>query len=265
MGNRTFGFSNGTANNFSYNFLFGRNSSGPNPIFPTTGSEFLLSLKLTPPYSLFDKTDYAHITENAEYQNEDGDPDYSKINQKKYQFIEYYKIKLGGTWYTSIMKKLVLRTKAEMGYLGAYNKDLGVGPFERYYVGGSGLTGGSLDSREIIPLRGYTEQALNGQIGNQGGTMYNKFSFELRYPITLKPQASIYMLSFLEGGNTYNNIKYYNPFSLKKSAGVGVRIFMSAFGLLGIDYGYGFDEVQARGGAPKISGWQIHFIMNQKL
>ena len=265
LGSQTFGFSNGTANNFSYNFLFGRNSSGPNPIFPTTGSEFLLSLKLTPPYSLFDKTDYAHITEDTAYQNEDGNPDYEKINQKKYKFIEYYKIKLGGTWYTSIMKKLVLRTKAEMGYLGAYNNDLGVAPFERFYVGGSGLAGGSLDSREIIPLRGYTEQALNGQIGNRGGTMYNKFSFELRYPITLKPQASIYMLSFLEGGNTYNNIKYYNPFSLKKSAGVGVRIFMSAFGLLGIDYGYGFDEVQARGGAPKISGWQIHFIMNQKL
>jgi len=262
----TFGFDNGTSNNFSYNVLFGRNSSGPNPIFPTVGSEFILSLKLTPPYSLFSKLDYATITENPDYLNENGLPDYSKINQQRYKFIEYFKVKLNGTWYSNLYKKLVLRSKAEFGYLNAYNKDLGIPPFERFFVGGSGIMGGSLDSREIIPLRGYTDLSLNRFFGNNvGGTVYNKFSFELRYPITLKPQASIYMLAFAEGANTYNNIKYFNPFSLKKSAGVGVRIFMSAFGLLGIDFGYGFDKVPDSYGVPHVSGWQTHFIMNQRL
>ncbi len=260
-----FGFDNGTSNNFSYNFMFGRNSSGPNPIYPTVGSEFVFSAKLTPPYSLFSKLDYSTIEENPEYLNEDGNPDYEKINKQRYKFIEYYKLKLNGTWYTDLYKKLVLRSKAEFGYLGAYNNDLGTPPFERFFVGGSGLTGGNLDSREVIPLRGYTDQSLNRMFANQGGTVYNKFSFELRFPITLKPQASIYLLSFVEGANTYNNIKYFNPFSLKKSAGVGLRIFMSAFGLLGIDFGYGFDKVPDFQGVPRVSGWQTHFIMNQRL
>ncbi len=261
-----FGFNDGVSNNFSYNFLFGRNSKRVNPIFPTGGSDFSLALKLTPPYSLFSSLDYATIYDNPDYQLEDGSPDYEEINRKKYKFIEYYKIKLNGTWFTSLYKKLVLRSKAEFGYLSAYNDDLGIPPFERFFVGGSGLYGGSLDSREVIPLRGYTDQSLNRAFGNNvGGTVYNKFSFELRYPITLKPQASIYLLTFLEGANTYNNIKYFNPFSLKKSAGVGVRIFMSAFGLLGIDFGYGFDKVPGPYGVPKVSGWQTHFIMNQRL
>ena len=263
----TFGFDNGTSNNFAYNLLFGRASSGPNPIYPTTGSDFTMSFKLTPPYSLFGSLDYASIEKNPDFLNEDGTPDMEKINQQKYKFIEYYKIKLNGTWFTNLYKKLVLRSKAEFGYLGAYNKDLGVPPFERFFVGGSGLTGGNLDAREVIPLRGYTDQSLNRFFslnGRVGGTLYNKFSFELRYPITLKPQASIYLLTFMEGANTYNNIKYFNPFSLKKSAGAGIRIFMSAFGLLGIDFGYGFDKVPDYNGY-KVSGWQTHFIMNQRL
>ena len=261
----TFGFDNGTSNNYSYNLLFGRGSSGPNPIYPTVGSDFSLSFKLTPPYSLFSKIDYATINENPDFLDEDGNPDVEKINQQKYKNIEYYKIKLNGSWYSNLYHKLVLRSKAEFGYLGAYDNDLGVPPFERFFVGGSGLTGGNLDAREVIPLRGYTDQALNRAFANYGGTVYNKFSFELRYPITLKPQASIYLLSFIEGANTYNNIKYFNPFSLKKSAGVGIRVFMSAFGLLGIDFGYGFDKVPGYGGVPKVSGWQTHFIMNQRL
>ncbi len=256
----SFGFDNGISNNFAYNLIFGRASSGPNPIYPLGGSDFSLNLKLTPPYSLFSKFNYATIEQNPDFLNEDGTVNHKKINQKKYKFLEYYKIKFNGTWYTNIFSKLVLRSKAEFGYLGAYNKNLGVSPFERFFVGGSGLVGGNLDSREVIPLRGYTDYALNLALNREGGSMYNKFSMELRYPITLKPQASIYLLSFLEGANTYNNIKYYNPFLLKKSAGVGVRIFMSAFGLLGIDFGYGFDKI-----GNKKSGWQTHFIMNQRL
>jgi outer membrane protein insertion porin family len=254
----SFGFNSGVSNNFSYNFMFGRNSSGPNPIYPMRGSEFVFNLKLTPPYSVFSTMDYSTINENPNFLNDDGTPNTEKINQQKYKFIEYYKVKLNGTWYSNLFDKLVLRTKTELGYLGAYNNDLGIPPFERFFVGGSGLSGGDLDSREIIPLRGYTDSSLNYGFGGRGGTLYNKFSLELRYPITLKPQASIYLLSFIEGANTYDNIKFYNPFSLKKSAGVGIRIFMSAFGLLGIDFGYGFDKVG-------ISGWQTHFIMNQRL
>ncbi len=261
----TFGFDTGTSNNFSYNIVFGRNSSGPNPIYPTVGSDFNLTLKLTPPYSLFSRLDYATIEQNPDYLNEDGTPDYEEINRQRYKYIEYYKVKMSGTWYTSLYKKMVLRSKGEFGYLGAYNSDLGTPPFERFYVGGTLPTGGNLDSRETIPLRGYLDQSLNRDFGNGGGTVYNKFSMELRYPITLKPQASIYLLAFAEGANTYDNIKYFNPFSLKKSAGAGIRIFMSAFGLLGIDFGYGFDRVPDATGVPQVSGWQTHFIMNQRL
>jgi len=260
-----FGFNNGTANNFSYNLGFGRASSGPNPIYPMGGSDFNLNLKLTPPYSLFSKLDYGTIEQNPDFLNSNGNPDYEKINKQRYKFIEYYKIKMGATWYTNLFDKFVLRSKGEFGFLGAYNKNMGIPPFERFFVGGTMPTGGNLDSRETVPLRGYTDQALNYSFGRQGGTVYNKFSFELRYPITLKPQASIYLLSFVEAANTYNNIKYFNPFSLKKSAGVGVRIFMSAFGLLGIDFGYGFDRVPSGTGTPRVSGWQTHFIMNQRL
>jgi len=261
----SFGFNSGQSNNFSYNFIFGRNNTRINPIYPTGGSEFLFTAKITPPYSLFSSTDYANLDTNPAYLDGDGNPDTEKINQTKFKFIEYYKLKMGGTWYTDLYNKLVLRSKAEFGYLGAYNNDLGIPPFERFYVGGSGLTGGNLDSREIIPLRGYTDYSLNSTFGGQGGSLYNKFSMELRFPITLKPQASIYVLTFLEGANTYNNIKYYNPFSLKKSAGVGVRIFMQMFGLLGIDFGYGFDKVPGSSGGLEKSGWQTHFIMNQRL
>ena len=260
-----FGFDNGFSNNFSYNMMFGRNSSGPNPIYPMGGSEFFINLKMTPPYSLFSTLDYATLKDNPDFQDENGNPDYKKINRQKYSWLEYYKVKFTAAWYTNIVDKLVLRTKGEFGILGDYNKDLGVGPFERFYVGGNGLSSGSMISRDVIPLRGYEDSSLNRQFGRDGGIVYNKFSLELRYPITLKPQASIYVLSFLEGGNTYNNIKINNPFSLKKSAGVGIRIFMSAFGLLGVDFGYGFDKVPNNQGIPVKSGWQTHFIMSQRL
>jgi outer membrane protein insertion porin family len=167
--------------------------------------------------------------------------------------------------------KLVLRTNAEFGFLGAYNHDIGDVPFERFYVGGDGLGNFTLDGRDVIQLRGYENQSLTPYINNaitgslqqDGGTIYNKFSMELRYPLTLKPTASIYALSFLEAGNAFNNFNDYNPFELKRSAGVGLRIFMPAFGLLGIDFGYGFDT-DARPGSTGPSGWQTHFIIGQQ-
>ena len=142
--------------------------------------------------------------------------------------------------------------------MGAYNHNRGLVPFERFFVGGDGLANYSLDGREVIQLRGYPNQSLSSQ---DGGTIYNKYSLELRYPITLKPAASIYALAFLEAGNSFDTFKTYNPFDLKRSAGVGLRVFMPAFGLLGIDFGHGFDAVP---GETQKSGWQTHFIIGQQ-
>jgi len=263
-----FGFSDGYSNNFHYDLTIGRMSSGPNPIFPLGGNDFVLSMKMTPPYSLFSSTNYAHLDKFPQYQDENGNPDYAKINQEKYRWLEYYKIKFSGTWYTELYRKLVLRTKTDFGLMGAYNSDLGIPPFERFYVGGDGMQyGGFFDSRDIIPLRGYNAQDLNREALTgyvHGGVVYNKFSLELRYPVTLKPQASIWVLAFAEGANTYSDVKKYNPFALKRSAGVGMRVFMSMFGLLGVDFGYGFDPVYING-RPVRPGWHTSFTINQQL
>jgi len=263
-----FGFDTGITNNFSYNLILSRLSSGPNPIYPTEKSDFTLSFKLTPPYSLFDKRDFSVLPYLPEYQDEDGNPDYAKINQEKFKWLEYYKIKFSGTWYTPLYKKLVLRTKTEFGLMGRYNKNREIPPFERFFVGGDMPLNYVMDSREFIPLRGYNyedlnREALSGQV--KGGIVYNKFSLELRYPLTLKPTASIYMLAFAEGANTYSDAKLYNPFNLKRSAGVGIRIFMQMFGLIGIDFGYGFDPVYDQNGKPFVPGWRTSFIINQQL
>ena len=149
-------------------------------------------------------------------------------------------------------------TNTELGYLGAYNSELADIPFERYFVGGDGLQQGQFDGREVVGLRGYENSSLSG---NTGGKIYNKFSVELRYPITLKPSASIYALGFAEAGNSYENFEVFNPFDVKKSAGVGIRIFMPAFGLLGIDFAHGFDATPF---SSEKSGWQTHFIIGQQ-
>ncbi len=251
--------SNGFANNAAYTVALSRNSSGPNPIFPMTGSAFTLSAKLTPPFSLFTDTDFGNLEDDPEFQLANGDPDLEKIDQERFKWLEYYKIKFNGTWYTNIIAKLVLKTQADFGYLGAYNSDRGVSPFERFFLGGDGLGNFTLDGRENIALRGYENQSLSS---NDGSPIYNKFSLELRYPITFSPSATIYGLSFLEAGNGYDNFRDYNPFDLKRSAGFGIRIFMPAFGLLGIDFGYGFDDDLITPG--QTSGWQTHFIIGQQ-
>ena len=195
------------------------------------------------------------------------------LEEERFKLLEFFKIKFKGDWYTRLVDKLVLRTNAEFGFLGAYNNDIGNVPFERFFVGGDGLGNFTLDGREIIQLRGYdnsslTPFSLNPITGNQeqdGGTIYNKYTMELRYPLTLKPSASIYVQTFLEAGNAWNTFNDFNPFQLKRSAGAGLRIFMPAFGLLGIDFGYGFDEdlrPQSIGQGP--SGWQTHFIIGQQ-
>ena len=236
-----FDFREGVSNNFNFAVNFGRSSAGPNPIFPSGGSQFNLLLKLTPPYSLFSDKDYTNL------------PD-----EEKYNWIEYYKIVFSGRWFSPIVGKLVLMSNAELGFLGAYNDDIGAPPFERFYVGGDGMQQGRFDGRTTIALRGYPNSSLSSQTG---GTIYNKVAFELRYPITLKPSASIYALGFLEGGNSWNEFEEYRPFTLKRSAGAGIRVFMPAFGLLGVDFGYGFDTIP---GSNLISGWQTHFIIGQQ-
>jgi outer membrane protein insertion porin family len=232
---------NGTLNNLSYSAVIGRNSAGPSLIFPTYGSDFSLAVKATLPYSLFSDKDYENLD-----------------TQEKYKWLEYYKVTLKGKWYTAFTDKLVLMNNTEIGYLGFYNEELGQNPFERYFVGGDGIAQFQLDGRETIGLRGYENNRLSSL---EGGTIYNKFQMELRYSITDSPSASIYTLGFLEAGNSYDNFEQYNPFELKRSAGLGVRIFMPAFGLLGIDFAHGFDPLP---GETVKSGWQTHFIIGRQ-
>ena len=259
-----FTFGDGISNNISYTVALTRNNTYTNPIFPLGGSTFSISAKLTPPYSLFNNVDYAGLETDPDFQQIDAvtgesTPDRAKIDQEKYRWLEYYKIKFNGTWYTRIFDKLVLKTQADFGFLGPYNNDRGNIPFERFYIGGDGMTNYSLDGRENVALRGYPNQSLSDL---EGSTIYNKFTLELRYPITLKPSASIYALSFLESGRGYNSFKDFNPFNSNRSAGMGVRIFMPAFGLLGIDFGYGFDNQDPSLRSP--NGWETHFIIGQQ-
>lgn len=236
------GFANGVANNLSYSIDFSRKSSGPNPIFPMNGSEISIGFKATPPFSLINSRDYTSLS-----------------SEEKYKWLEYYKTTFKAKFYTPIYKKLVLMTNTEFGILGYYNKDLGYSPFERYLVGGDGLAQYRFDGSETIGLRGYENGGLTNS--SDGGTMYNKFTIEARYPITLKPSASIYVAGFAEAGNSYKGIENFNPFYLKRSAGAGLRIFMPQFGLLGIDFAHGFDPLP---GLIEKSGWQTHFIIGQQ-
>ncbi|KFF19848.1 outer membrane protein assembly factor BamA [Flavobacterium hydatis] len=292
-----FTFGNGTSRNLAYTIGLTRSNKGVNPIFPTYGSEFSVSAKVTPPYSLFNGIDYANLGNEKEYKLQNtvdrsnvpdangnivqiGDyidangnkvsdytlaaTDQGKVDQKKFNWLEYYKIKFKADWYTKIYGKLVLRTLTEFGFLGAYDQARGVVPFERFYLGGDGMANYSMDGRETIALRGYENNSLtpvNNRGEQIGATIYNKFSLELRYPITLKQSASIYVLTFAEAGSSYPTFKDYNPFDLSRSAGAGLRVFMPAFGLLGIDFGYGFDALP---GQTKPSGLRTHFIIGQQ-
>ena len=261
-----FTFGDGSSRNLAYTIGISRNNKGLNPIFPTYGSEFSLTGKFTLPYSLFNGIEYDKLKDKEEFQkvveNPDGTQtriaDQSKIDQERFKWLEYYKIKFKADNYTKVYGKLVVRSMVEFGFLGAYNNKRGLVPFERFFLGGDGLANYSLDGREVIQLRGYPNQSLSSQ---DGSTVYNKFSLELRYPITMANAASIYALTFIEGGAAYDNFKNYNPFQLQRSAGFGLRVFMPAFGLLGIDFGHGFDPVP--GGTLK-NGWETHFIIGQQ-
>jgi len=238
-----FTFKDGFSNNVNYNIRLGRNSVDQ-LIFPRRGSNFSLGLKITPPYSMFDGID-----------------DYSTISdQEKYKYIEYYKWKYKSSWYSAFTDKLVLATKIEMGLLGAYSNSLGVAPFERFYVGGDGLSGMGMvyDGRELISLRGYSENSVSPQTG---ATIYNKYTSELRYALSLNPSSTMYALGFLEAGNAWDNFDNFNPFTVKRSAGFGVRIMLPMIGMMGLDYGWGLDDIPGRSDA---NGGQFHFSIGQQ-
>jgi len=234
---------NGGFNNFSFKTAFGRNSMD-NPLYTRRGSNFVLSLQLTPPYSLLNGVDYSNP---------------ALTNQERYKWIEYHKWMFKGDWYSPLSKNtnLVLHTKFEYGFLGYYDKNR-QSPFEGFRVGGSGMSGYNLYGSDIVSLRGYKDYSLST---GYGSNIYNKLSMELRYPVILKPSSTIYVLGFLEGGNAWNNFSDYNPFKIHRSAGAGVRIFLPMFGLMGIDWGYGFDKVPGQSDA---AGSQFHFVIGQQ-
>lgn len=261
--NSYFAFNDGISHNLSYTLSLSRNSTDQQ-IYPRTGSDFSASLQLTPPYSLFRK-----------YTFKDGekvpvaswkDVNYDEwTSAQRYKWIEYHKWKFNATVYTKLVGDLVLMTRAQFGYLGYYNRNWGYSPFENFQVGGDGMSGYMTYGAEIISLRGYEDYSLTPRkitpysqnLQSYAGNVYDKFTVELRYPVILQPQSTIYVLGFLEGGNCWSDIREFNPFQIKRSAGVGVRVFLPMIGLLGVDWGYGFDD-------PTNGGSQFHFVLGQQ-
>ena len=234
----------GKYNLISYSFVLSRNSVSQ-PIYPRNGSEFQFGLEITPPYSLLTNMNYADLPDN-----------------EKYKWIEMHRWTFKAAWFTELYDKLVLMTRVRFGYLGHFNSQIGPTPFHRFFLGGDGLSNYSVDSRELVGMRGYANNSLtpgfynSSNSGGNGGDMLTKYTLELRYPLSLNPQATIYALTFLEAGNCWLGFKDFNPFDVKRSAGVGVRIYLPMFGLLGLDWGYGFDEVYGLSGS---NGSQFHF------
>jgi outer membrane protein insertion porin family len=241
-GTGVFALSNGISNNLSFSVSLARNSAF-DPIYPRYGSNVRVETKFTLPYSAWDGVDYSG--------------DVSATRRAKY--AEYYKWKFVGEWYTELAPKLVLMTRTGFGYLGFYNENKGLSAFERFYLGGSALSGFALDGREIIGLRGYDDLSLSP---NTGSAIISKQTLELRYLISPNPSATIFALTFLEAGNTYQNFENFDPFRLYRSAGVGLRIFLPMFGLMGLDYGWRFDDVPTNPGMPR---GQFHFTIGMNL
>jgi outer membrane protein insertion porin family len=237
---------NGFFNNFSATVTLGR-SSQDQIIYPRRGSNISLSLQLTPPYSLFNSdVDYATLEDD-----------------EKYKWVEYHRWMLKADWFHSLLGDLVLMARLQFGYLAHYNDAIGPSPFEGFDVGGDGLSGYNLYGRETIAQRGYPNRSLTptDANGNKSGNVYTKYTLELRYPVSLNPSATIFGLVFLEGGNAWYSIDQFTPFNAKRAAGVGVRAFLPMFGMLGIDWAWGFDSYP---GSDGISGSQFHFTIGQQ-
>lgn len=240
--------SDGMSHNLALTLNLSRNSID-NPIYTRRGSQFSLSLKITPPWSLMNKKDYSSMTIS-----------------ERYKLLEYHKWKFSGKVFTPLTKdsKLVLMARAEFGYLGHYNKNA-KSPFESFYMGGDGMTSYSSYSTDYIAMRGYSSGSLtpyDATTGRNLGYVYNKYTMELRYPISLEQNATIWVLGFAEAGNCFADIKKFNPFDLKRSLGLGVRIYLPMFGLMGIDWGWGFDKIN---GSDQYGKSQFHFVLGQEL
>lgn len=239
-----FEFANGRSNLISYMIEFSRNSID-DPIFPTRGSELSVSLRATPPYSSYDGVD-----------------NYEKLSdQERFRYVEYHKWKFTSSWFSKLVGDLVFNARAGFGYLGSYDPSLR-SPFERFYLGGSGLTGFNLDGREIIALRGYNDRQLSPQTG---ASIISKYTAELRYPFTLNPQATIFALAFAEGGNSWTSEEDFDPFSVQRSVGLGLRVYLPMFGLLGLDYGFPMDQNRFTGRPAGFENGQFHFTIGKNL
>ena len=260
-------FNTGISHNLSYTLSLSRTSTDQQ-IYPRQGSDFSFSLQLTPPYSLLRKKDYGLLDVNGNPTKVDSwkKIDYNfQTSQDRYKWIEYHKWSFKGSVFSKLVGDLVLMARAQFGYLGYYNRNWGYSPFEGFRVGGDGMSGYDTYGSEIISLRGYENYSLTPQAmssynstGNYyAGNVYDKFTVELRYPVILQPQSTIYALLFLEGGNCWSDIRDFNPFQIKRSAGVGVRVFLPMIGLLGVDWGWGFDD-------PVNGGSQFHFVIGQQ-
>ena len=247
----SFIFDDGISHNLSYSLNLSRTSTDQQ-IYPRQGSEFVASLQLTPPYSLLRK--------NPESINYD-----AQTAQQRYKWIEYHKWKFSGTVYAKLVGDLVLMSRAQFGYLGYYSRNLGYSPFEGFLLGGDGMSGYNTYGSEVISLRGYENYSLTPYLPSKynssgyayAGNVYDKFTVELRYPVILQPQSTIFALLFLEGGNAWADIRDFRPFQIKRSAGVGVRVFLPMVGLLGVDWGWGFDDQQ-------YGRSQFHFVIGQQ-
>jgi outer membrane protein insertion porin family len=261
-------FNTGISHNLSYTLSLSRNSTDQQ-IYPRQGSDFSFSIQLTPPYSLLRKKNRGILEANGNPTKVSNwrDINYDmQTSQDRYKWIEYHKWTFKGAIYTKLVGDLVLMARAQFGYLGYYNRNWGYSPFEGFRVGGDGMSGYDTYGSEIVSLRGYENYSLTPQgtssyntTGNYyAGNVYDKFTVELRYPVVLQPQSTIYALVFLEGGNCWSDIRNFNPFQIRRSAGVGVRVFLPMIGLLGVDWGYGFDNHDGQGGS------QFHFVIGQQ-
>ena len=261
-------FNTGISHNLSYTLSLSRNSTDQQ-IYPRVGSDFSFSLQLTPPYSLLRKKDKGILDANGNPTKVSSwrDINYDmQSSEDRYKWIEYHKWTFKGAIYTKLIGDLVLMARAQFGYLGYYNRNWGYSPFEGFRVGGDGMSGYDTYGSEIISLRGYENYSLtptnmssyNSTGQYYAGNVYDKFTVELRYPVILQPQSTIYALLFLEGGNCWSDIRDFNPFQIRRSAGVGVRVFLPMIGLLGVDWGYGFDNHDGNGGS------QFHFVIGQQ-
>jgi len=247
-------FSNGIANNLAYNFTLSRSSTSE-PIYPTYGSNITFTTKITPPYKYLSERfggktyDYVNMTQ-----------------EERFKLVEYYKMKITAHWYTALNKhkdrKFVLHTNIGFGFIGSYNKQLGLSPFERFYLGGVYLSGYLLDGREIVNLRGYDDLTLTSPNQNTGAPAIAKYSAELRYPLSTNPSATIFMMAFAEAGNTWSDVRLFNPYQVYRSAGTGLRIFLPMFGLLGFDYGWRLDDLP---NYPNMARGQFHFSIGMNM